>query len=151
MAENRHTRTVEVDRRVNLALRFCITAWLAIFRWLLFIGLMACFAGAVLTREMNWLIAAGVVGAVFLIVLIAFMIEAPNVRCLMCGAVMLRPLRCSKHVTARKWLGSYVLRSTLVLATFPKSMSCPYCGGHYKLSRRSRHGEHRTKHHTTSV
>jgi rRNA maturation endonuclease Nob1 len=69
------------------------------------------------------------------------MIEAPGVKCLMCGAAMLRKLRCSKHRDAKRWLGSVVLRSTVVLAAFPKSMDCPYCGGHYKLSRtRSRSG-----------
>ena len=141
-----------MDRRLNLALRFCMTAWLAILRWVLFFGLMVCFGGAVLTKDMNWLIASGVVGGMLLLVLIAFMIESPNVRCLMCGAVLLRPLRCEKHSTARKWLGSYVLRSTLVLATFPKSMHCPYCGGHYKLSRRGDRGSRRrTKKHPTSV
>ena len=139
-----------MDRRVNLALRFCMTAWLAISRWVLLIALLVCFAGATLTKDMNWVIAAGVVGGVLLVVLIAFMIESPNVRCLMCGAVMLRPLKCEKHSTSRKWLGSYILRTTLVLATFPKSMHCPYCGGHYKLSRRTHSGERRTKCHPTS-
>ena len=140
-----------MDRRVNLALRFCMTAWLAISRWLLLIALLVCFAGAMLTKDMNWMFAAAAVGVVFVVVLIAFMIESPNVRCLMCGAVMLRPLKCEKHATSRKWLGSYILRTTLVLATFPKTMHCPYCGGHYKLSRRSRSGERRAKLHTTSV
>jgi hypothetical protein len=139
-----------MDRRVNLALRFCMTAWLAISRWVLLIALLVCFAGATLTKDLNWVIAAGVVGVVFLLVLIAFMIESPNVRCLMCGAVMLRPLKCEKHSTGKKWLGSYILRTTLVLATFPKSMHCPYCGGHYKLSRRTHSGERRTKRHPTS-
>ena len=151
MADEQRLRRVGIDRRVNLALRFCMTAWLAISRWVLLIALLVCLAGAMLTKDMNWMIAAGVVGTVFVVVLIAFMIESPNVRCLMCGAVMLRPLRCTKHTTGKKWLGSYVLRSTLVLAMFPKTMHCPYCGGHYKLSRRSRSGERRTKRNTTSV
>jgi hypothetical protein len=141
MAPEQRVRRVTIDRRVNLALRFCMTSWLAIFRWVLLLGLMVCFAGALVTKDMNWLIASGVVGILFVVVLISFMIEAPNVRCLMCGAVMLRPLKCSKHVTAKKWLGSYILRSTCVLATFPKTMHCPYCGGHYKLSRSSRREE----------
>ena len=94
METDRRVRKVVMDRRVNLALRFCMMAWLAIFRWTLFIGLLVCFTGAVVTRDLHWLIASAVLGGVFLVVLVIFLIESPNVRCLMCGAVMLRPLRC---------------------------------------------------------
>ena len=83
--------------------------------------------------------------------LVIFMIEAVGVKCLMCGAQMLRKLRCSQHKDAKRWLGSVVLRSTCVLATFPKSMDCPYCGGHYKLSRSRRGSGVRVKKHTSSM
>ena len=128
-------RLMAMDRRITLALRYCVTAWLAILRWVLLAGLLVCFGMSVWTKDMTWLIASGVVGGLFLVALTAFMIESVRVRCLMCGAGMLRPLRCTQHSAAKRWLGSAVVRSTFVLATFPKSMDCPYCGGHYKLSR----------------
>ena len=127
-------RLMAMDRRITLALRYCVTAWLAILRWVLLLGLLVCFGMSDWTKSMNWLIAAGAVGVLFLVALIAFMIESVRVRCLMCGAGMLRPLRCSQHAAAKRWFGSAVVRSTLVLATFPKAMDCPYCGGHYKFT-----------------
>lgn len=135
-----------MDRRITLALRYCVMAWLAVLRWVLLLGMLVCFGVAVWAHSPKWLIAGGIVGGCFLLVLFVFMIESAGVKCLMCGAGMLRKLRCSQHKDAKRWLGSAVLRSTFVLATFPKSMDCPYCGGHYKLSRgRSRSGRRAKK------
>jgi len=140
-----------MDRRITLALRYCVTAWLAILRWVLVIGMLGCFGVAVVTQSPEWLMAGGVVGVLFLLALIAFMIESVGVKCLMCGAGMLRKLRCTQHKDAKRWLGSAVLRSTVVLATFPKSMDCPYCGGHYKLSRGHSRSGRRAKKQVSSL
>ena len=123
-----------LKRRVNLALRYCVTAWVAITCGVLFIGMLVLFTVAVVTKEPLWLKIGGGVAAVLAIGVIAFLIEAPMVRCLMCGGAMLKPLRCSRHRDAKRLLGSTTLSSCLKLAIFPKSLDCPYCGGHYKFT-----------------
>ena len=51
---------------------------------------------------------------------------------------MLRNMRCAKHKAAKRVLGSYTLRCTLVLASYAKSVTCPYCGMRYRISRPTR-------------
>jgi len=121
-------------QRINLTLRYCVTAWLAILCVLLLVGMLVCFGMAVYSEDLFWLKVGGVVGGVLVVGAIAFLIESPMVRCLMCGGAMLRPLRCVRHKEARALLGSTTVRSCLRLAEFPKSLDCPYCGGHYKFT-----------------
>ncbi|MDA0768203.1 MAG: hypothetical protein O3A87_09595 [Verrucomicrobia bacterium] len=123
-----------LKRRVKLALRYCVTAWLAILCGLLLMGMVVCFGMAVYTQDFFWLKTGGIVAGALAVGVIAFLIESPMVRCLMCGGAMLRPLRCARHKEARRLLGSTTLHSCLRLAVFPKSLDCPYCGGHYKLT-----------------
>jgi hypothetical protein len=123
-----------LKRRVNLALRYCVTAWLAIICVLLVIGMFVCFGVAMYYDDTLWLKIGGGVGGLALVGAFAFMVESSMVRCLMCGGMMLRPLRCTRHKDAMRYLGSTTLRTAIKLAFFPKSLDCPYCGGHYKFT-----------------
>lgn len=125
-------------RRTNLAMRYMWIAWLSLFRWVAAAAVLVLLGLAYATREPGWLVGAGVAGGLALMAAVVFFLEAPSVRCLGCGGTLLRVARCSKHKSAKKLLGSYTLPCTLVLASFSKSVRCPYCGMKYRISRISR-------------
>lgn len=140
-------------RRANVAFRYMWTAWLNIIRWIS-LGAFAVFMVVVLiTKEPSWLIHVGIAGGVFGLSLMFFLLEVPSVRCLGCGGTLLRTMRCAKHNTARRILGSYTLHCTFILATYAKSVHCPYCGMRYKISRSTRKEQHQadTKSHDDKV
>ncbi|NIP96189.1 MAG: hypothetical protein GWO24_23245 [Akkermansiaceae bacterium] len=130
-------------RRKNVAYRYMWTAWLNLLRWMALILLGAFMTIALFTKDPLWFLPCGIAGGVFLLALLMFVMEAPSVRCLGCGGTLLRAMRCSKHETARRVLGSYTLYCTLVLASYARSVHCPYCGMRYRISRSTRKDKRR--------
>ena len=145
-------RTMNI-RRAKVAFRYMWTAWLNLIRWISFLVVIVFMAVALLTTNPIWFAAAGIAAAVFFLSLLFFLLEAPGVCCLGCGGTLLRGMRCTKHKTARRVLGSYTLHCTLVLASYAKSLHCPYCGMRYKISRSTRKGQHEadTANHAATV
>lgn len=129
-------------RRAKVAFRYMWTAWLNLIRWISFLVVIAFMVVALLTTDTTWFVAAGIAAAVFFVALLFFLLEAPGVRCLGCGGTLLRSMRCTKHKTAKRILGSYTLHCTLALASYAKSVHCPYCGMRYKISRSTRKVQH---------
>ena len=125
-------------RRKNLAFRYLWTAWLNLVRWAALGGLVVFLTIALVTKDSSWFLHVGIAGGVFMMSLVFYLFEASAVRCLGCGGTLLRTMRCAKHRTAKRLLGSYTLHCTLVLATYAKSVHCPYCGMRYRISRHTR-------------
>ena len=130
-------------RRKNLAFRYMWTAWLNLIRWGSLGALAVFMVIALVQKDVSWFVPAGIAAAVFFLVLLMFLMESPAVRCLGCGGTLLRPMRCGKHNTAKRILGSYTLHCTMVLATFARSVHCPYCGMRYRIARSTRREKHR--------
>jgi hypothetical protein len=129
-------------RRSKVAFRYMWTAWLSIIRWIS-LGTMTVFLViALVNKEPTWFIHAGIAGGAFVVALMLFLLEAPSVRCLGCGGTLLLTMRCAKHKTARRIMGSYTLHCTYILATYAHSVHCPYCGMRYKIYRSTRKEQH---------
>lgn len=129
-------------RRSNVAFRYMWTAWLNIIRWLSLWTMTAFLIIAFVNKDPGWFIHTGIAGGAFVVALMFFLLEAPSVRCLGCGGTLLRTMRCAKHKTAKRIMGSYTLHCTYVLATYRHSVHCPYCGMRYKVSRSTRKEQH---------
>lgn len=129
-------------RRKNLAFRYMWTAWLYLARLAALVAMLACMVVAVVKQDLAWLLPAGVAAGILVVTLVWFTFEAPTVRCLGCGGTLLQAMRCGKHKTAKRVLGSYTLHCSLILATYARSVHCPYCGMRYRVARSTR-GEQR--------
>lgn len=125
-----------MKRRQSIALRYLLVSWVSLFRWVALVATVVLMAVVVLTQDPKMLIVAGVSAGLLLLSLLIFFLESPGVRCLMCGANLLRKLACIPHRNAKKVCGSHTLRATLRLASYPALMDCPYCDGHFRLGGR---------------
>ncbi|NNC89650.1 MAG: hypothetical protein HKN82_14440 [Akkermansiaceae bacterium] len=121
-------------QRRSLVTRYRFIAWLSLGRWILLAAGATCLARAYFEHETGFLIPAAICGAAFLGSVVVFMIEAGQVRCLMCRQVLLRNMRCEKHPEARRFLGSPTLRTTLAVAVSPAKIRCHYCGGRFRMT-----------------
>ena len=122
-----------MNRRKNLALRYCFVAWASLLRWVALLAIVGVLLALVVTQNNVFLwVAAGLV-VVMLVSALIYFIEQQAVRCLMCGASLLNKLGCIPHGNAKKLGGSHTLRATVKLATLPHLMDCPFCDGHFRL------------------
>ena len=128
-------------RRKVIAARYMLIAWVSLARWLFLATTVILMACAILTKSKAMLAAMGVSGALLLLSAFVFVIEYPQVRCLMCGANLLRRLGCRPHGSARRVLGDHTLHVTLKLARYPDFATCPYCNGRFRLAGKSRRGD----------
>lgn len=121
-------------RLAHIALRYLWTAWLSLVRWLSFIALLAFMALTFFKGDSSYMIELVVFGLLFVGSLLWFIFESPNVCCLQCGVQLLRPSKCSKHPRAKSVFRSTVLYCTLALASFARSVLCPFCGQRFRLN-----------------
>lgn len=118
-----------------------LISWVSLGRWVLIASTIILMLVTVLTRSNGALLATGVSAGLLLLCALVFFIEYPSVRCLMCGANLLRRLGCSPHGDAKRILGDHTLRATLRLASYPDFITCPYCNGRFRLAGKSRRGD----------
>lgn len=122
------------QRLAYIALRYLWTAWLSLLRWLSLIALLVFMALTMLKGDSTYIGELVVFGLLFLGSLLWFVFESPNVCCLQCGGRLLRPTKCSKHPEAKTILKSTVLYCTLALASFARSVLCPFCGQRFRMN-----------------
>lgn len=104
-----------------------IGAWVFTLRSLTFGLSLGLLVAAVVTRDMSWLMAAGVGFLLWLGFSLLHAIEGSSCRCALCSGSLFGVSKNSKHVRARHFLGSYRLRNALQVV-FTLSYRCPHCG-----------------------
>ena len=115
-------------RLKGIAWRYMLTSWLSLSRGVALLALVSMLLLTCATRDTGWLLSAGIAGGALLLAQLVFFIESAGVRCFGCGGTLLSGMRCSKHWSAKRTLGSYTLTTTLALSVRGKPVHCPYCG-----------------------
>ena len=128
-------------RRKTIAFRYMLISWGSLARWLFLATTVILMVLVVVTKNKGLLAWTGVSAGLLLLSCLVFFIEYPQVRCLMCGANLLRKLGCRPHGNAKRVLGNHVLRVTLKMARYPNFVTCPYCDGTFRLAGKSRRGD----------
>ncbi len=114
-------------KRINTG-RYLFGAFLYAIRIPLAILTIVALVFAVIHKDVDHLILAGILVAVTMLTCLVFIWKSAHVACRLCRANFLRNLKCSVKSHAPRILGSHTLPVALAILARKERIRCPYCG-----------------------